>query len=47
MAIRKVFRVNLIDKNYVDTIDINFEWNPGFARIQKERNIQSLHKNYI
>ena len=47
MAIRKVFRVNLSDSNYVDTIDINFEWNPGFAHIQKEKNIQALHKNYL
>ncbi|WP_075809115.1 DarT1-associated NADAR antitoxin family protein [Paraclostridium sordellii] len=47
MAIRKVFRVNLNDNNYVDIIDINFEWNPGLARIQKEKNIQALHENYL
>lgn len=47
MAVRKVFRVNLKDSNYVDVIDINFEWNPGFARIQKEKNIQALHRNYL
>ena len=47
MAIRKAFRVNLTDSNYVDIIDINFEWNPGFARIQKEKNIQALHENYL
>lgn len=46
MAIRKVFKVNLHDNNYVDTINVEFEWNPGFSRVQKEKNINALHKCY-
>lgn len=47
MAVRKVFRINSSDKNYVDVIDIDFEWSPGFARVQKEKNIRALHSNYL
>ncbi|EOU1691242.1 hypothetical protein M1Z64_001348 [Clostridium perfringens] len=46
MAKRKVYRVNLTNKNFVDKIDIEFEWSPGFAQIQKQKNIKSLHNNY-
>lgn len=46
MAKRKVYKVNLNDKNFVDKIDIEFEWSPGFAKVQKQKNIKALHYNY-
>ncbi|MDH2335989.1 DarT1-associated NADAR antitoxin family protein [Clostridium perfringens] len=46
MAKRKVYKVNLKDKNFVDKINIEFDWNPGFAQVQKQKNIKSLHNNY-
>lgn len=46
MAVRQVYRVNLNGKDYVDKINIDFEWNPGFAAVQKQKNIRALHGNY-
>lgn len=46
MAKRKVYRVNLTDTNFVDKIDVEFEWSPGFAQVQKQKNIRALHNNY-
>lgn len=45
MAIRSVYRVGT-DNNYVNKIDVDFTWNPGFAAIQKQKNIKALHENY-
>ena len=30
-------------KNLVNTISLEFEWHPGFAIVQKQKSIQSLH----
>lgn len=46
MAIRTVFKSNINGKNYVDKIDVNFKWYPGFAVSQKQKSIKSLHENY-
>ena len=46
MAIRKVYRVNEKDGNYVDKIDIEFKWNSGFSVVQKQKNITNLHNEY-
>ena len=46
MAIRKVFRVSTDDDSFVDCIDVNFKWNPGFAISQKQKNIRALHDEY-
>lgn len=45
MAVRSVYRVGT-DNNYVNKIDVDFTWNPGFAAIQKQKNIKALHENY-
>ncbi len=45
MAVRSVYRVGT-DNNYVDKIDVDFLWNPGFAVCQKQKNIRALHENY-
>ena len=47
MAIRNVYKVNLDKVNYVDIIEVDFKWNPGFAVVQKQKNIKALHENYI
>ncbi len=49
MAKRIVFVVS-DDKNsqkFVDEVEIEFEWFPGFAKSQKQKSIQSLHENYL
>ena len=44
MAKRPIFLpVNKID-HFVDEIQIDFKWNPGFAVVQKKKNIEALHK---
>ena len=45
MATRPVFIPNLIsDELLVTEKQIEFNWAPGFARVQKEKNVSSLHK---
>lgn len=46
MAKRIVYRVDTNKDNYVDKIDVEFEWNAGFAVSQKQKNIRALHENY-
>lgn len=46
MAIRPVFIAENNLLNPVRTVDVNFEWFPGFAMSQKQKSIQSLHTNF-
>lgn len=46
MASRPVFFVDKDTLSYKN-IDITFEWFPGFAKVQKQKSINSLHENYI
>lgn len=45
MASRTVFFVDKENLLYKD-VDVIFEWFPGFAKIQKQKSIASLHENY-
>lgn len=42
MATRPIFIPNS-QKLHVEQRDIEFEWNPGFAKIQKQKNVSALH----
>jgi len=44
MAVRPVF-VPKSEKNGVCIEEVEFEWFPGFATVQKQKSIQSLHDN--
>ena len=44
MANRPIFTPNLNGFPYVDTIDIEFKWYPGFAKSQMQKTIMSLHE---
>ncbi|MGL6099113.1 MAG: DarT1-associated NADAR antitoxin family protein [Fusobacteriaceae bacterium] len=44
---RPVFIVSHDSKEFVKEVEIEFTWFPGFAVIQKQRSIQSLHKNFL
>lgn len=44
MSERPVFIPNLQGKLLVKTVNIEFSWNPGFAKIQSQKNIKSLHQ---
>ena len=44
MAKRPVFTPNFSGFPYVDTIDIEFKWHPGFAKSQLQKSIASLHE---
>lgn len=46
MAIRSVYKVSNGENRYVDRIDIEFKWYPGFAASQKQKSIKELHYNY-
>lgn len=46
MAKRPVFIADPDKKEYVDTINIEFEWYPGFSVKQKQKSIYSLHENF-
>ena len=46
MAERPVFIPN-IKGNPVVVEMIEFQWNPGFSKKQKQRNVEELHKNVI
>lgn len=43
MAVRPVFVPVLTGSSFVQEVDVEFSWNPGFAPIQKKRNIEALH----
>lgn len=44
MAKRPIFTPNFNDFPYVDTVDIEFKWHPGFAKSQLQKSIASLHE---
>ena len=43
MAKRPIFIPDFNGFPYVDTIDIEFKWHPGFAKSQLQKSIASLH----
>ena len=43
MAKRPIFTPNFNGFPYVDTVDIEFKWHPGFAKSQLQKSIASLH----
>lgn len=45
MAKRPIFTPNLNGFPYVDAVDIEFKWHPGFAKSQMQKSIASLHKS--
>ena len=44
MAKRPIFTPNFNGFPYVDVIDIEFKWHPGFAKSQLQKSIASLHE---
>lgn len=46
IAVRKVFRVSTNDDFFVETVDVNLKWNPGFVVSQNQKNIIQLHVKY-
>ena len=44
MAKRPIFVPNFSEFPYVDTIDIEFKWHPGFSKSQMQKSIASLHE---
>lgn len=44
MANRPIFTPDFSGYPYVDTVDIEFKWYPGFAKSQMQKTIQSLHE---
>ena len=44
MAKRPIFTPNFSGFPYVDEIDIEFKWHPGFAKSQLQKSIASLHE---
>ena len=44
MAKRPIFTPNFNEFPYVDAIDIEFKWHPGFAKSQMQKSIASLHE---
>ena len=47
MAERPIFISDINRKDFVGEKIIEFEWFPGFSVNQKQRSIQSLHKNFL
>lgn len=44
MASRPIFLPNTEDeRSLVETIDVDFDWNPGLAPVQKMKNVAALH----
>ena len=43
MAKRPIFTPNFSEFPYVDAINIEFKWHPGFAKSQLQKSIASLH----
>ncbi|MFI3209927.1 MAG: hypothetical protein R3Y64_02580 [Peptostreptococcaceae bacterium] len=46
MAIRQVYKVSEVGNEFVEKINIDFKWNPGFSASQKQKNIRALHCGY-
>ena len=46
MAKRSVYRVSNDDKKYIEEIEVDFTWYPGFAVSQKQKSILDLHSEY-
>ncbi|MCM3592680.1 hypothetical protein HN020_03215 [Brevibacillus borstelensis] len=46
MATRPVFIANSEKKDFVEIVEIDFDWFPGFSLKQKQKSIQSLHENF-
>ena len=44
MAKRPIFTPNFSGFPYVDAVDIEFKWHPGFAKSQMQKTIVSLHE---
>ena len=44
MAKRPIFTPNFSRFPYVDAVDIEFKWHPGFAKSQLQKSIASLHE---
>ena len=44
MAKRPIFTPNFSGFPYVDVVDIEFKWHPGFAKSQLQKSIASLHE---
>ena len=44
MANRPVFLPRPNEAKLVEIVNLDFEWHPGFARVQKQKSIQSLHE---
>ena len=44
MAKRPIFTPNFSGFPYVDAVDIEFKWHPGFAKSQLQKSIASLHE---
>ena len=44
MAKRPIFTPDLNGFPYVQTVDIEFQWYPGFAKSQLQKSIESLHQ---
>lgn len=47
MSKRPVFIISGNLKEFVEEIEIDFTWFSGFAIVQKQRSIQSLHENFL
>lgn len=46
MAKRNVYRVSKNNKKYIEEIEVDFTWYPGFAVSQKQKSILDLHSEY-
>lgn len=46
MAKRSVYRVSNEEKKYIEDIEVDFTWYPGFAVSQKQKSILDLHSEY-
>ncbi len=44
MAVRPIFIPRIDGSRLVDEVHVNFTWNPGFAPVQKQKNIRALHE---
>lgn len=46
MAKRPVYLAKETGKSYIETLEIEFEWFPGFSVSQKQKSIESLHTSF-
>lgn len=46
MAIRPIFIANPNVESFVDAVNVNFKWFPGFSKVQKQKSIISLHNEF-